>query len=79
MKEESEDSDEKDQRKKNVNDVTTFSVQFAVEEIKENITISSNAALKLSKKNIKSSNYISFTRKYSRSNKILSILYKTRF
>ncbi len=44
---------DKDQGKKKVTEVKTFSVPFALEEIKENITINTNAPSKLSKEQIK--------------------------
>ena len=46
------ESDDKDQGKKNIPQVQTFTVPFALEEKKENITINANTPSKLSKEEI---------------------------
>ena len=46
------ESSDKDQGKKNIPQVQTFTVPFALEEIKENITINTNAPSKPSKEEI---------------------------
>ena len=45
-------SEKQKQEKKKVNEVQTFSVPFALEEIKENISISTNTSTKPSKEQI---------------------------
>ena len=45
------DSSSQEVEKKKINEVTTFAVPFALEEIKENITLTTNASSKPSKEN----------------------------